>query len=89
MTKIKPEPVAELPPTAVVLRRKRGRRIGSTSPVDIERVRQERGHIIAAVLRGATAGDAGCARICLELIGDLPTFTEEEEEEYAEPEVTP
>lgn len=38
----------------------------------IESIRKQREHIYGAVLRGALGGDGECARVCLELIGDLP-----------------
>lgn len=49
-----------------------GRLTGSPNPRNLEAIKKKRGHIYAAMLASALAGDAEAGRVCLELIGDLP-----------------
>lgn len=49
-----------------------GRVAGSRNPRTLESIAKNRERIYAAVLASALAGDGECARLCLELIGDLP-----------------
>lgn len=49
-----------------------GRPVGSRNPKKLDSLEKNKHKIYAAVLAGALGGDGNCARICLELMGDLP-----------------
>lgn len=49
-----------------------GKHPGNPYPMQLDQLRKKRNHLIAAMMRGALAGDAECGRLCFELIGDLP-----------------
>ncbi|MGH9649887.1 MAG: hypothetical protein ACRD3I_05395 [Terriglobales bacterium] len=52
-----------------------GKLKGSLIPMRLDQLAKKRPHIISAMQRGALAGNAACARICFELLGDLPPPT--------------